>query len=110
MRRSLPSFALHLGGVACVALMLTGCAQGSVIFANGGTAGSSVGDTDSGGSSGTGGVAGAGGGHAGATATGGMGPCMTAEDCVSFSDACNVGACINGACGKLPAADGAPCE
>ena len=38
------------------------------------------------------------------------GPCTYAEDCTAFSDTCNVGACINGACAKVAANDFTPCD
>ncbi len=41
---------------------------------------------------------------------GGDGPCTGAEDCAGLTDACNIGACINGACGKLPANEGTGCD
>jgi hypothetical protein len=40
----------------------------------------------------------------------GAGPCVTAEDCAGFSDVCNVGTCINGACEGVPANEGASCD
>jgi hypothetical protein len=39
-----------------------------------------------------------------------MGPCVFAEDCAGFSDACTVGTCVNGVCQKLPANDGTACD
>jgi hypothetical protein len=54
------------------------------------------------------GQGGAGGGST--SSTGGSGPCMFAEDCVGQSDACNLGACINGTCEKLPTNESAPCD
>jgi hypothetical protein len=40
----------------------------------------------------------------------GAGGCIYAEDCTAMTNACNVGACINGACGKLPANELAGCD
>lgn len=40
----------------------------------------------------------------------GVSGCIRAEDCTAMTDACNVGACINGACGKLPANESASCD
>jgi hypothetical protein len=107
-------FSRFAGGALGAALTLTACAQGTVILEAGGAsgargaAGTLIGGSDSGGSNA---------GTAGNTATAGAsgasttsGPCVYAEDCVAFSDACNVGACINSECGKLPAKDGSPCE
>lgn len=62
--------------------------------------------------------AGGAGGDSGATTTatsssggGGMvGPCVYAEDCAALSDACNVGACINGVCQKTAANENGPCD
>lgn len=48
------------------------------------------------------------------TGAGGMGgspgPCVVAADCIAQSDACNVGACINGACVQVPANELAVCD
>jgi hypothetical protein len=59
--------------------------------------------------------AGGGGGEGGSssvTGTGGemTGPCVSADDCASFSDACNVGTCINGKCTKTPNNEGVACD
>jgi hypothetical protein len=58
-----------------------------------------------GGDPGAGGTGGAGGG------TGGnVGPCTKAVDCTAFTDACNVGTCINGECAKTPANEDVVCD
>src|SRR5687768_1422897 len=44
------------------------------------------------------------------SSAGGSGPCVSAADCASTSDACNDGTCINGVCQKLPANEGAACD
>lgn len=44
------------------------------------------------------------------SSSGAPGPCVSQADCVAFNDACNVGNCINGACAKTPANDGALCD
>src|SRR5262245_7444654 len=50
-------------------------------------------------------------GVGGAGGTGGPpGPCVTAEDCSSVSDQCNVGTCINGVCEKVPANEAGSCD
>lgn len=56
---------------------------------------------------GTGGQVSGGGGSGG---DGGDGPCIFAEDCSHLTDVCNVGACVNGACTKMPANDATPCD
>ena len=63
----------------------------------------------------SGSVGGGGGGTATSTSTSsststGSGPCVGAADCAAFTDACNVGTCINGACEKVPAGEGASCD
>lgn len=70
---------------------------------------SGTGGAGGGGAPNTGGGGGAqtGGSHAG---DGGPVGCTGAEDCESLGDACNVGACVNAVCGKVPANDGAPCD
>jgi hypothetical protein len=40
----------------------------------------------------------------------GAGGCTMAADCMSMSDACNVGACVNGVCAKQPANDLGACD
>lgn len=58
-----------------------------------------------------GGLGGAGGsGGASSSTSTGDGPCVLAEDCLSFTDACNVGACVNAKCAKLPMNDGVSCD
>lgn len=99
------SFSLLLGGAMGASLMLAACAQGTVTITGGSTA---TGGSNTGGSIVTGGTGG--GGGATTTSTTNTGPCTTAADCASLSDACNTGACINGACGQLPANDGSACE
>jgi hypothetical protein len=73
---------------------------------------SSLGTTSSGaGGEGGSGTSGQGGGGAAATSSStGSGPCTFAEDCAGFSDACNVGTCINGVCQKMPMNEGAACD
>jgi hypothetical protein len=56
------------------------------------------------------GSGGEGGGTGGAGGEGGEGPCVYAEDCAAFTDACNSGTCINGACQKMAANENAPCD
>jgi hypothetical protein len=87
---------LLLGGALVAALSVTACAKANI-----------VGDSGAGG---TGGDGGAPTGGAPTGGAGGDGPCTGAEECASFSDACNTGACINGECGKLPANDGTACD
>jgi hypothetical protein len=67
---------------------------------------------NSGGSSGTTttSASGSGGGDLPDGGQGGAGGCSTAADCVAFGDSCSEGACINGACGKLPLNELGPCE
>lgn len=69
------------------------------------------------GTGGQGGTGGGGAGGSGGEATGGGGsggsmggPCTNAQACAGLSDECNVGACINGVCDKIPANDGASCD
>ena len=94
---------LLLGGALGAALSLTACAQGNVV----GTGGTGGGTGGTGGDTTTAGGTGGTGGTGGATTSG---PCTTAEECAGSGDACNVGACINGECGKLPANDGSACD
>lgn len=47
--------------------------------------------------------------HASSSSTG-AGGCTMAADCVGMSDACNVGACINGVCSKMPANENQGCD
>lgn len=44
------------------------------------------------------------------SSSGAPGPCTSAADCASFTDTCNVGTCINGACAKVPTNENAPCD
>ena len=65
-------------------------------------------------SSTTGSVAGSGsggsGGSGGDGGSGGNTACTSAEECSAFTDACNAGVCLNGACTKLPANSNAACD
>ena len=47
---------------------------------------------------------------ASASSSTGAGGCVMAGDCASVNDACNVGACVNGACQKMPSNDLASCD
>ncbi|MFO0592827.1 MAG: hypothetical protein U0441_35110 [Polyangiaceae bacterium] len=85
-----------------LALSLAACAQGRIVVEGGSSSGGSTGgQTSTGGSTG---------GTTMTTSTTSTGPCTTEAECASFGDACNKGACINGACSTLPSADGAPCD
>lgn len=95
----LPHTFLLLAGALVAASSLTACAQAVVATSSGGSGG----DTSTGGDGGSG----AGGGGGSTTSTG---PCTSAEECASLSDACNIGACINGECGTLPANNGSACD
>src|SRR5688572_30158340 len=64
-----------------------------------------------GGEGGSGGDGGAGGEVSTvSSSSGAAGPCHKAEDCIAFTDTCNVGACINTKCAKAPANEGAACD
>lgn len=95
------SITFSIVAVGLIPLFAQACAQGSVeIIDNGGDGGSGgMKTTGEGGST-----------PSGSSSSGAPGPCTTGADCASFTDACNTGACINGACGRLPANDGAVCD
>ncbi len=95
MRRSQAQSALYLA----LALLAIACAA-PIACASGVTS-----EPDPTGSGGEGGA-----GSSVSSSGGGQGPCWLAEDCVAFSDACNVGACVNAQCAKLPANDGVSCD
>lgn len=90
-------------GAAALSLTLAaGCAKGAGLS----------GDIDPGqGGSGGGGMSGVGGASGGSTG-GGPGACSRGEECAALTDACNQGACVNGACARLPdpAREDGPCE
>lgn len=80
--------------MASGALAVASCANGLTVE-DSGSGGSGGSDSSSSSSSSSSGMA---------------GPCQTAQDCASFSDACNVGTCINGACTRSPMNEDAPCD
>ncbi|MBK8259546.1 MAG: hypothetical protein IPK82_43670 [Polyangiaceae bacterium] len=88
-------WAVVLGAALTGAAAVVGCAEAITI--------------ETGGAGGTDTTSSTGGSTTSSTSTG-VGGCTGAQDCVSFGDACNEGACINGECGKLPAMDGAACD
>src|SRR6185369_8013183 len=63
-------------------------------------------------SEGAGGTGGQGGASSSSSSSSGAGAgmCATAQDCAASTDACNVGTCINGSCGKTPANELAACD
>jgi hypothetical protein len=86
---------LVLGPLACAnSISLTPSGEG------GATASSTVASGNGGAPTGTGGSGG----------SGGSSGCTIAEDCVTFSDACNLGACVNGACAQLATNESGPCD
>jgi hypothetical protein len=93
---------MHRRSIAALWLTLlvaSACATSSTIDPTGGAvAGPGVGGS------------GAGGGGAGGDGGSGSGGCTSAEECVAFTDACNVGTCINGECEKVPANEDLSCD
>jgi hypothetical protein len=114
-------FGLVLSLVSCSSTVVD---SSSGKGAGGSGAASSGGTSSQGGGGATGGgtIGGTGGTGAGTTATTTStsttttttitttGPCVSAQECASFSDACNVGTCMNGACQAVPVSDGTPCD
>jgi hypothetical protein len=91
-----------------VTLAAAGCAKGTE---HPGRTDADNGVADGGGAGGAGGMD----GMSGSSAGGGGGlpaSCTRAEECLSFTDACNQDACVNGACARLPdpARENGPCE
>src|SRR5262245_10684527 len=91
-------FALTIA--AAVAALPFGCATSVTPSSSGGHGGTGGVEPTTGGTGGTGGMA----------DSGPPGSCTMSSQCTAFGDACNMGACINGMCGKLPANNGAACE
>ena len=87
-----------------LAILLSACAQGRIVVEGGSSSGGSTGGGISTGGA-TGGTT-----TTMTTSTTSTGPCTSEADCAGFGDACNKGACINGACGTLPQADGTACD
>lgn len=106
------------------ALTAVSCAKASNIFGDGAGGSGGDGPTYGSGGSGTGGHATSSGGSGGSTTTGTSedggapdsggvdagGPCSTAVDCVSLSDPCNQGACVNSVCVRVPANELGACD
>jgi hypothetical protein len=70
-------------------------------------------DPGAGGSDGVGGGVGTSGGDGGsvhASQSSMMSGLCAKEDCAALDDVCNVGACVNGECQRVPAQDGTPCD
>jgi hypothetical protein len=106
---------LHHASIAAITAALAvafsafSCATGKIAVESGGTGGS-AGKAGSGIPGGTGGSTGGSAGSMGGTGGHPDVLCTGAAECAHMTDACNVGACINAECGKLPAKDGSPCE
>jgi hypothetical protein len=94
-----------VGAASVIALGPLACAEAVSLTPPSGGAGGGAATTT--GAAGDGGAATVTSGSAGA---GGSGGCLVADDCVAFTDACNDGACVNGACAQLPANDLGPCD
>lgn len=104
LRRAPLHFAALLGLLSAASLAPLACAQ--AITPSGGSE-----STGTGGAGGTGvGVGGAGGATSTTTSTSSGASCVTAQDCAAFSDACNVGTCVNGSCAKTAANEALACD
>ena len=91
-----------LAALASVSLGFSACAT-STTFEDGSGGSTGTGTSSSTGTGASGGAGGNGGG-------GGIQPCVGADDCVLFSDLCNLGTCINGTCGAFPTNEDLPCD
>lgn len=93
-----------LGMSMGMVLAAFGCAGGETLVQQ------TTSSSSSGGTGGEGGDTGAGGHMTSSSTSSSSGGCTSAADCASFGDACNMGACINSVCGKLPANEGSTCD